>query len=160
MRSFFSFAIIFTVFCSCDEERVFEKNMDFDSRTWLVNDKPEFEFEISDTLTAYNLYCNVRNTVSYPYARIFITYYLQDSSGTLLEKKLIGQLLFDDKTGEPQGTSGLGDIYDHRLPLKMDYRFDYPGRYKVKFEQYMRTDTLAGILAVGLRVEKSVNNKQ
>jgi gliding motility-associated lipoprotein GldH len=142
-------------FCSsCDEGRVFEKNADFNSRDWLVSDKPEFEFEISDTLLSYNLYCNIRNSVAYPFSRIFLTYYLMDSSGVQLEKRLVTQMLFDDTTGEPHGNSGLGDIYDHRIPLKKNYRFDRPGKYKMRFEQYMRRDTLSGILAVGLRVEK------
>lgn len=154
MRSVFGFIIITGLFFSCDEERVFEKNTDFNSRFWLVSEKPEFEFEITDTLQAYNLYCNIRNSVSYPYARIFLTYYLQDSTGSELEKKLVSKLLFDDKTGEPHGASGLGDIYDHRVPLKINYQFERLGKYRIKFEQFMRTDTLSGILAVGLRVEK------
>src|SRR5687768_5698209 len=99
MRSFFCFLIIIIFFVSCDEQRVFEKNLDFDSRYWLVSEKPQFEFEVRDTLDTYNLYCNVRNSLDYPYARIFITYYLQDSLGIVAEKKLIRQMLFDDKTG-------------------------------------------------------------
>jgi gliding motility-associated lipoprotein GldH len=154
MRSFFGFTIIILFFLSCDDERVYEKNMDFNSRDWLASEKPEFEFEITDTLQSYNLYCNLRNSLDYPFARIFITYYLKDSSGAVLEKKMIRQLLFDDKTGEPHGDSGLGDIYDHSIPLKMHHRFLNAGRYKISFEQFMRTDTLAGILAVGLRVER------
>jgi gliding motility-associated lipoprotein GldH len=156
MRSFLC-CIVFIALCvSCDEERVFEKNIDFNSRNWLVGDKPEFEFEISDTLLSYNLYCNVRNSVAYPFSRIFVTYYLMDSTGASLEKRLVTQMLFDDTTGEPHGNSGLGDLYDHRIPLKKNYRFERSGKYKVRFEQYMRKDTLSGIIAVGLRVEKAV----
>lgn len=160
MRSFFRFAVIISVLFSCDDNRVYEKNSDFDSRYWRVSEQPEFEFEISDTLSSYNLYCNVRNSISYPFARIFINYYFRDSSGLLLEKEMVGKLLFDDKTGEPKGNSGLGDIFDHRIPLKMNYKFEYPGKYKVNFEQNMRPDTLSGILAVGLRVEKAVSSRQ
>ena len=155
MRSFFGFTVIIVLFLSCDDGRVYEKNIDFNSRNWLVSEKPEFEFEILDTLEAYNLYCNVRNSLDYPYARLFVTYYLQDSSGVLVEKKLVRRLLFDDKTGEPQGESGLGDLYDHQIPMRMNYRFPHSGKYKISFEQFMRTDTLSGILAVGLRLEKA-----
>jgi gliding motility-associated lipoprotein GldH len=154
MRSVTGFLLVSVFLFSCDERRVFEKNADFDSRYWLVTDKPEFEFEITDTLQRYNIYGNIRNSVSYPYARIFLTYSLRDSTGTELEKKLVSKLLFDDKTGEPHGNSGLGDIYDHRLPLKRNYQFSKPGKYSVRFEQFMRTDTLSGVLAVGLRVER------
>jgi gliding motility-associated lipoprotein GldH len=155
MRSFFGFIGLIICFLSCDDERVYEKNLDFNSRTWLITEKPEFEFNINDTLQSYNLYCNLRNSLEYPFARIFITYYLKDSSGSVLEKKLVRQLLFDDKTGEPQGESGLGDIYHHRIPLKIHHQFKNPGKYSVSFEQFMRTDTLTGILAVGLRVERN-----
>jgi gliding motility-associated lipoprotein GldH len=155
MRAFFGFTIIAIFVVACDESRVYEKNIDFNSRHWLVSERPEFEFEINDTLQSYNLYCNVRNSLDYPFARIFITYYLQDSSGATLEKQMVRELLFDDKTGEPRGESGLGDIYDHNIPLKTNYRFPYSGKYSMDFEQFMRTDTLAGILAVGLRVERN-----
>jgi len=154
MRSLFlGFTFIVLLF-SCDEDRVYEKNADFDSRYWLVSEKPEFEFEIADSLQSYNLYCNVRNSLDYPFARIFITWYLRDSAGVALEKQMVSQLLFDDKTGEPYGESGLGDIYDHRIPLKTNFQFPYAGRYQIAFEQFMRTDSLSGILAVGLRVER------
>ena len=153
MRSTLVFIVLILWFSSCDQTRVFEKNSDFDSRYWVVKDKPEFEFEITDTVQTYNLYGNVRNSLDYPYARIFITYTLSDST-EVLEKGMARKMLFDDKTGEPFGESGLGDIYHHRVPLKLKYQFAHPGKYRVSFEQFMRTDTLAGILAVGLRVEK------
>lgn len=155
MKSFFGFTVIFVFFLSCDVERVYEKNTDLNSRYWLVSDKPTFEFEIADSLASYNLYCNVRNSLDYPYARIFITYHLQDSSGKVMEKNLVSQMLFDDKTGQPFGESGLGDLYDHRILLKRSHRFPHRGKYRFSFEQYMRTDTLAGVLAVGLRVERA-----
>jgi gliding motility-associated lipoprotein GldH len=162
MRSVWGFIFIVAFFVSCDQERLYEKNIDFDGRYWPVSEKPVFEFEIKDTVQAYNLYGNVRNSLSYPYARIFITYYLQDTAGVVLEKELASHLLFDEKTGKPHGESGLGDLYDHRIPLKLNYRFPRQGKYHVLFEQYMRTDTLGGILAVGLRVEKvsSTTNKE
>lgn len=156
MRSLPVTAIIVALLFSCDDQRVYERNADFNSRYWKVSDKPEFEFAITDSLAPYNLYCNVRNSLDYPYARIFITWRLQDSTGALLEKGLAGQMLFDEKTGEPFGESGLGDIYDHRIPIRQNHRFPYTGKFTVSFEQFMRTDTLSGVLAVGLRLEESV----
>ena len=155
-------SLLFFLFCAvlltaCDNSRVFEKNEDFKDQSWLVSVKPEFEFSIPDTLQRYNVYCNVRNDISYPYSRLFITYYLQDSIGKELQKKLIGHMLFDPKTGKPQGVSGLGDIYDHQILLLNNYKFSQKGKHKIKFEQFMRTDTLQGILAVGARVEYALN---
>lgn len=143
------------IMTSCNDSRVYEEYVDFEERYWLVNEKPEFEFVIEDPRLRYNIYTNVRNSVSYPWSRLFLTYYLQDSTGTSLKKEMIANYLFDSTSGEPLGTSGLGDIYDHQFLLLKDYQFSKAGTYRMKFEQFMRTDTLQGMLAVGLRVEKA-----
>lgn len=139
---------------SCDENRVYEKNEDLPQRQWMVTQRPEFEFLITNTDVRYNLYCNVRNEISYPYSRLFYTYYLRDSTGAELRTALNSHFLFDKKTGEPFGRSGLGDIYDHQFLLLENFEFRKPGKYAVQFEQFMRKDTLQGILSVGLRVER------
>ncbi len=149
--TFFLLLALFVL--SCDRDRLYEKNHDFNDRAWLVSDQPVFDFEIADTVKTYNLYCNIRNSVKYPYSRIFINYSLQDSTGTSVSKNLISAFLFEEKTGKPIGSSGLGDVYDQQIPVLKKYRFSKPGSYSMKFEQFMRTDTLAGILAVGFRLE-------
>jgi gliding motility-associated lipoprotein GldH len=140
---------------ACDEQRLFENYKDFESGTWIVSEQPAFEFSITDVQRPYNVYCNLRNAESYPFADFRFTYYLSDSTGTLLDKKLKIQYLFDRKSGKPFGESGLGDIYDHQFLLLKNHTFSKPGKYTMRFEQFMRRDTLPGILAVGLRVERA-----
>jgi gliding motility-associated lipoprotein GldH len=154
MRALLLAGFTIILLSACDQSRVYEQNTDFPDRYWLINDTPEFEFTIEQPADSYTLYGNIRNSVSYPYARIFFNYYLQDSTGSDIEKKLVSQYLFDGKTGKPFGNSGLGDIYDHSIPLLTNYQFKHRGKYKIKLEQLMRVDTLQGILAVGVRVEK------
>lgn len=146
--------LFFTI--ACDSNRLYETNVEFKNRSWNVSEKVSVEFEISDTVEHYNLYFNVRNSLDYPYSRIFVNYNLQDPTGMELAKKMIGENLFDQKTGEPFGQSGIGDLYDHQFPLLTDYVFHKTGKYKITFEQFMRQDTLQGVLAVGARVEKLV----
>jgi gliding motility-associated lipoprotein GldH len=143
------------LFSACDQTRVYEKNNDLDDRIWLANDTSTFRFHIPDTTSRYNLYCNIRNSVAFPYARLFVNYYLTDSSEKLVQKKLVQTFLFDRDTGKPFGSSALGDLYDHQIALVNNYKFPYAGNFKLRFEQFMRTDSLQGILAVGLRVEKA-----
>ncbi|HMV11032.1 MAG TPA: gliding motility lipoprotein GldH [Cyclobacteriaceae bacterium] len=148
------FFLLLIVFLSgCDRSRLYEKNHDFEERAWIVSDQPVFDFDITDTVKTYNLYCNIRNSVKYPYSRIFINYSLQDSTGTSVSKNLISAFLFEEKTGKPFGSSGLGDVYDQQVPVLKKFKFNKPGKYSMKFEQFMRTDTLAGIHAVGFRLE-------
>jgi gliding motility-associated lipoprotein GldH len=155
MRVLGLFCFTWVVFSACDQSRVYEQNTDFTQRYWMVNEKPEFEFTIDQPGDHYTLYGNIRNSISYPYARIFFNYYLQDSTGAEIEKKLVTQYLFDAKTGKPFGNSGLGDIYDHSFELLKNYQFKHRGKYKIKLEQLMRVDTLPGILAVGVRIENT-----
>lgn len=153
------FAFLFTimlgfVLVSCDETRVAEQYQDLDNGEWMVANKPSFQFDIQDTTRAYNIYCNLRNDLDYPWSRIFVTYVLSDSSGKTLSSKMVEHMLFDRNTGEPQGSSGIGDLHDHQVPLLMQFRFPSQGKFSIAFEQMMRTDTLAGIHAVGFRVEQ------
>lgn len=148
------FFLLFVFLLGCDPARIYEKNQDFDQRFWLSTEQPEFEFLITDTATSYNVYGNVRNTIAYPFARLFFTYSLRDSLGNTVQEKLVDHTLFDPSSGKPQGTSGLGDIYDHQIPLLAGYRFSKPGAFTLRLEQFMRQDTLPGVLAVGVRVEK------
>jgi gliding motility-associated lipoprotein GldH len=140
---------------ACDENRLYEKNTDFKNRYWLAGEQPAFEFEIADVDKPYNLYFMVRNESNYPYANLYFTYYLTTEEGRELQRHLVSELLFDKKTGRPLGSSGLGDIYSHQFLLLKDFSFPNPGTYKIRYEQFMRTDTLRGMLSVGLRVEQT-----
>lgn len=150
----FSVLLVASLLCSCDSNRVYENNLDFKDRTWKVTEVARFNFTIPDTAKRYNVYYNVRNSLDYPYARIFVTYHLYDSNGSELYKKLVFHDLFDEKTGRPLGDSGLGDLYDHRFTLAEHRRFAYRGKYSIKLDQFMRQDTLQGIVAVGVRIEE------
>jgi gliding motility-associated lipoprotein GldH len=156
MRSLTLALVTSVILIACDENRVYEKNIDFDQRFWAVQDSAEFEFDVKNNAINYNLYCDIRNSVSYEWSRLFFNYILMDSTGRVLKKNLAELMLFDPKTGEPEGNSGLGDIYDHRVPIVKNFKFPYSGKFKMKFKQEMRKDSLEGILAVGLRVEKTV----
>ncbi len=140
-------------FAACDSNRVYEENIYFKDRTWKITEPAQLDFVISDTTQRYNLYLDVRNSLDYPYSRLFVNYNLYAPSGQEISKKMISEYLFDQKTGKPKGSSGLGDVYDHQFVFLHNYSFPKPGKFKINFEQFMRQDTLQGILAVGLRVE-------
>ena len=144
--------LLAALLASCDSRRVFEDNREFPNRQWIVSEKPEFEFDITDSSRTYNLYYNLRNSLHYDWDRIYVTYILSDSSGQELARKLVFNELFDP-TGHPHGESGIGDLYDHRFPILVDYQFPHPGKYKMQLVQFARQDTLHGVLAVGVRIE-------
>lgn len=157
MRRFFVVLVFGAMCAACDSNRVFEENKDFSKRYWLAQDTVQFEFSISEGGVPYNVLYNVRNSLDYRYSRIFVMYTLEDSTHTQLASRLVNNYLFDVKTGKPFGSSGIGDIYDHRFPL-LENRPLAAGKYYVKLQQFVRTDsdTLRGVLATGIRVEKLV----
>lgn len=152
MRNSWS-AVLLVVLFSCDAARVFEQQVDFESQAWMVNEVPQFEFEILDHTKDYNIYCTVRNSLEFPFSRLFVTYYLRDSLHNQLRSELVSAYLFDQKTGRPNGSSGLGDLFDHRIELVTHYHFDRPGKYAISLKQFNRKDTLQGVLAVGIKVD-------
>jgi gliding motility-associated lipoprotein GldH len=146
--------LIALIAIGCDSNRVYEKNVEFKDRHWKIAETTDFEFQIADTTRQYNILMDIRNSIEYPYARLFVNYNLKRDS-TTLSKDLIAVYLFDQKTGKPFGESGLGDIYDHQFSILKNYSFKKTGNYKMNFQQFMRSDTIAGIIAVGLRVERA-----
>ena len=147
-------ALLFPGLISCDNKRVYEANNDFESHSWVVDTVPAFTFEIKDPDIAYNILYNVRNSVAYPYQNLYVTYYLEDTLGRQIKSGLHNMILFDPKTGKPQG-SGLGDIFDHQILALPQYKFDSAGVYQFRIEHYMRTTELPDILSIGVRVEKA-----
>ncbi len=157
MNRFLFLIVAIVLFVGCDGSRLFEDHKDFKNRVWAATDTAHFSFRIADTGQPYNLYYTVRNSIDYPYSRLFVNYVLKDSTGNVLAEKLSTRYLFDAKTGKPFGRSGLGDVYDHREPLLTNHEFEQAGTYSLDLIQFMRLDTLPGILSIGARVEVSQN---
>ncbi|OON66179.1 gliding motility lipoprotein GldH [Hymenobacter sp. CRA2] len=139
---------------ACDPNRVFETNEDLPDYAWSVQNKPAFEFEITDPNQPYNVYLNVRNASAYGYYNLYVKATLTGPAGPVGKPMLHQMILMDPKTGEPRG-DGTGDIFDHQFLALRDQRFPQAGKYRMVLEQYMRQDVLPGIMAVGVRVEKA-----
>ena len=156
MKHFLTFLCILLVLSitSCDDHRVYENNIELPKKMWLSDSVVHFQFKVESSKTRYNLYYNIRNTLSYPFQNLYVRYSLQDEQGNLVEKDLVNQALFDPKTGRPFG-SGLGDVFDHQFLLMGDYKFERAGVYDFRLQHYMRPDTLTEVVAVGVRLEKA-----
>lgn len=138
----------------CNTNTVYSEYEDLEDGKWYINHAPAFTFRIEDTSQPYNIYYNLRNAISYPYYNLYLTRYLNDSTGRTIESRLDELLLMDAKTGEPNG-DGLGDIFDHKVLIKQNYRFPKAGQYTIRIKQYMRQNPLPDILSVGISVEKA-----
>ena len=147
-------ALLGILICSCDPSRVYEDYNDLEEAFWHMDSVQRFTFQIEDSTRRYNLLATLRNASNYPYYNIYFQYTLKDSADRVLMEELKEYNFFDSKTGEPLG-SGLGDLFDHSIPLEESYEFDHTGDYTLELRQYMRLDTLPFVLSVGARVEQS-----
>lgn len=141
------------LFVACDGSRVYEENIDFSDRSWLADDTKRFGFAVTDSAAAYNIHCNVRSTLDYPNYNLYVKYWLYDSVGRPVTSDLKNIVLFDPKTGVPEGKSSIGDIFSYQVPLVEDYTFNYPGDYTLVLQHFMRYDTLREVVSVGVRLE-------
>tara|TARA_B100000809_G_scaffold86057_1_gene84474 strand:- start:4442 stop:4921 length:480 start_codon:yes stop_codon:yes gene_type:complete len=137
---------------SCDSNKIFEEYIEVENANWKKENIASFEFNAKDTTTAHNLYINVRNTGVYSYSNLYLFVTMQGPNGGLL-KDTVNCILADNR-GKWLG-SGVGDLWDLRIPYVGGFKFAQSGNYVVTLEQGMRVENgLEGITDIGLRVEK------
>jgi len=148
-----SLILLFLGLISCDTNKVFEEYIEVENATWEKENIASFEFLAQDTTIAHNIYINIRNTGSYPYSNLYLFVSMKGPDGGLL-KDTVNCILADNR-GKWKGT-GVGDLWDLKIPYIGGFKFAQTGSYTVSFEQAMRVENgLNGITDVGLRVEKT-----
>jgi gliding motility-associated lipoprotein GldH len=131
---------------------VFEKNMPFDNHEWPSSLKPDIVFEISDTVSLYNIYIVLRHTDAYHFNNIYVRATVREPGE---EKGRSGDYDLQLATnGKGWIGTAMDDIYDARLLVQPKTRFRKSGIYHITLEQLMREDPLKNVLSAGLRVER------
>jgi len=136
---------------SCDENRVFEKNLALEDANWDRTQMARFEVEITDTLSYYNLYVNVRNSGQYPYRNLYLFTQIKNPFGQFARDT--AEFILADPKGNWFG-KGIGDLWEHQFPYKQSVMFPRKGTYILELEQAMRDKELKYITDIGIRVEK------
>ena len=145
--------ISFIVFISsCDPNRIYEENLEMENAAWNVNDAKKFTFQISDTISLYNLYLNVRNTNDYAYQNLYLFVEMTSPSNKFFKDTV--EMTLADNQGKWKG-SGVGNIWSNRFPLLQNVKLLESGEYTVIVVQGMRHENLEAISDVGIRIEKS-----
>lgn len=149
---FFLFALIVSIAGGCNEDLVFENNRRIPGNEWNRHDKPVFEVEITDTISAHNLLINLRNTGEYPKSNLFLFVSATSPGGASTRDTL--EFILAEPSGKWTGR-GFGSVWQNRFFYRQNVRFPERGKYVFEFEQAMRIEDLPGILDVGLRIERT-----
>ncbi|MDN3203283.1 gliding motility lipoprotein GldH [Algoriphagus sediminis] len=136
------------VLFSCDGNRVYEQFEEVPNQLWGFTDTIHYELQNLDS--AEHFLVSVRFNEDYPYTNIYLKLLESDSSGTVLEEKLVNVILFDPKSGKPLGNGfgGTRTLYD-----TLDYKINMNAS-GLDILQYMRVNQLKGIEAVGFKATK------
>ena len=141
----------FLLLSSCEESRVFDKNISTTGDGWDYGDAKSFEVTIADLSSAYNMFINVRHTDQYPYNNIWIRVTTIYPDSTRKENRMNVQLTGPD--GKWNGNCADGICY-HSVPVQQGFKFDKQGKYTFILEQDMRINPLPYVMNVGLKIEK------
>ena len=145
------FILLILCFVSCDENRVYEKNMDFKSQQWPSMDTLSFTAHIEDE-TPLNLYVNVRHRFNYNWRNLWINLGITFPNDSLYETAINIQLSQPD--GQWFGDCN-GDVCLLKYPLSnySNYAFADTGFYTFHLNHEMREDPLLEIMSAGIRIE-------
>lgn len=157
MSKFFFLIGFLSLFISCDSNRIFDEYKTIKNSHWKKNDTIKFNLTITDTVSAKNLFINIRNNNEYKYSNLYIITEIMAPNQFVTIDTL--QYEMTDKTGKWLG-KGFTDLKENKLFFKENYRFKNKGNYHIKIIHAMRKnketegiEELEGISTVGFRIE-------
>jgi len=152
MLSIKKYLLVLIILVSCNTIDVFEKNLPVPGHQWESNFQPSIEFEVTDTSSFYNVYVVLRHTNEYRYNNVWIKASVKEPGSQELKSRQYDLLLANNNKGW-LGT-GMDDIFEHRILIQPQTKFNKQGKYQFTIQQIMREDPLAHVMNVGLRIEK------
>ncbi|MBN1820377.1 MAG: gliding motility lipoprotein GldH [Prolixibacteraceae bacterium] len=139
------------LFNACDNNRIYESYSHISNMGWNKDSVLNYSFHIQDTVTNYNLYFNLRNTVDYPFSNIWLFVSIASPESTVLTDTV--EFMLADPSGRWFG-QGHGKFRDNKLLFRNNIFFPDTGKYRIDVQQGMRNDVLKGVNDFGIRVEK------
>jgi gliding motility-associated lipoprotein GldH len=146
--------ISLSIIHSCDKSIMYEENRHLGNSEWKAGDTLFFDFEVKDSLQAYDFGFTVRNTTSYSYQNLylFITAWYPDGNWS----RDTAECILAAPDGKWFG-KGMGKIRDSQFIFRKTVQFRRSGHYTIGVNQAMRIENLKGISDIGIRLTKSGN---
>lgn len=139
---------------SCQEkECVYHDYRHVNEKGWSAGDTLIFDIPVTDTLSAYQVELDVRNTTSYKYKEIYIM--VEMSYGDEPQKAISSDLICYPLT-DPEGIwsgIGWGTILQNSIPFR-SVHFAHPGNLRYRIYHKMNDPVLIGIRDVGIKITK------
>ncbi|MDR1370427.1 MAG: gliding motility lipoprotein GldH [Dysgonamonadaceae bacterium] len=147
------FLLLALTFACKEKNGLYFQYKGIENGKWNQNTSFNFAIEITDTLSYYDIFLEIRNNDSYPFRNLWLFVNLKTPEGST--RKDTANCELADIFGKWHGKGG--SLYALSLPFEQNVRFHIPGTYLYSIRQGMRTEELEGISDIGLRVVKQGN---
>jgi gliding motility-associated lipoprotein GldH len=144
------FLVVVTI-SSCKKSQVISTFQEIENNVWKYDDIKKDSVTITDDNFYHTLNVNLRIKGNYPYSNLYVRIYITNPEGE--KKTLRTSLKLADKYGKWYG-SGFGDLITFQIPLKNRKHFTQKGTYHLGIEQFMRTESLEDVNAIGFMILK------
>lgn len=144
-------AVLVSTLFGCSELPFYEKSFSFKNSTWKLEDKPVFEVDIEDTVTAYDFILTIRNTTDYKYNNLWFFWESKTPDGQTVREPI------EVKITNPDGTwigINSGTVVENNIHFKRRV-FPASGHYTFTLEEAITEAEVKHLLDVSLRIEKA-----
>ena len=151
---FGSLFLVAIMLCSCEQNGVYDQSVEISESGWHEDSIAVFnDVIISDTITPFNFYINLRHSEDYRYSNFYLFLNTTLPNGNTSRDTI--ELVVADAGGKWYG-NGFGHIKDNRVLVRESLVFPLKGNYQFSIEQAMREDDeiLEGVKSVGIRIDK------
>lgn len=136
---------------ACNKQTLYYSFQSIPNQGWSQKDTLNFEMQIADSTTFYNLFVEIRNRNNYPYQNLpLLLQCFVPQNGKARTDTI--NLTLADKEGTWKG-NGWGGLYQIESPARK-MRIDKAGKYKFKIISLLPDTLLPGINDIGIRIER------
>ncbi len=143
-----SILILLAMLFSCTDHNMYHHYESIKSSAWNEHEAYLFDVEVSDTLSVYDVFIEIRNNDSYPYENLWLFVSFETPWNNRRKDTL------DCRLADPYGQwFGKGfSQYTLSVPYEKSVVFPRSGTYSYTIRQGMREEKLKGITDIGVRI--------
>ncbi len=143
--------LVSLILISCTGHPVLDEVSSIPSEGWKSDDRISYDFPISDTSKAYDIFFHIRNMQHYSYSNIWL--FVEITAPNSFVRRDTFEIMLADKAGRWYG-KGIGNINSMLVPYAEEIKFAYSGIYKISLQHGMRENVLENLLDIGVRVQQ------
>ena len=139
------------ILISCNTSVIYDQKQ-LVNDPWKYGDQLSFEYEVTDTVPAYNMIITIGHLPSFSYENIYLSTTTKFPDGTSTNTPVSFQLA--DNRGMWIGKCS-GEKCSTEIEMSSGAFFKSMGKYVLIFDQFSREDSLTGIQSIGITVQKT-----